>query len=149
MPIRIKMVATPNSLPEHIRLTLNKLDETCFPTDTPYPKDGCWWWIAYDGKEPVAFAGLKPLKGYDKGRGFLCRAGVLPKAQGQKIQRRLIRCRLRKARISGIKEVITYTNRWNFSSAFNLIKEGMRMYQPSREWGVEGAMYFRKDTQSK
>lgn len=148
MAVKIKLVATPESLTEEIRSVLNELDGACFPYDTLYPKAGCWWWIAYEDKVPVAFAGLRPLTGHDKGRGFLCRAGVLPKARGHKLQRRLIRCRLRKAKVCGLKEVITYTYRWNFESAFNLIKEGLRMYQPPYEWGSRGAMYFYKSTQS-
>lgn len=141
---RIRLVARPDHLTPYYRSMLDGLDLKCFPEDEPYEKDGCYWWVAFDGPEPVAFAGLKPLTGQNGGLAFLCRAGVLRSARGQGLQKRLIRVRLARARAAGLSQVLTYTHPLNFESASNLLKCGMRFHEPPFEWGCKGAMYFSK-----
>lgn len=148
MKYRVRLVAKPGDISASTRAALNALDGRLFPEDELYPKDGCYWWLALDGDEPVGFAGLRPLVGHDKGTAFLCRAGVLPRAAGAGLQRRLIRVRLRHARAVGMRSVITYTSRYNFRSVVNLIRAGMRLYLPKYAWGVSGAWYFVADTEA-
>ena len=140
--MRIYQVATPDNLSDSVREKLDYLDSKTFEGEPPYKKDGCYWWLVYDDKgEAVGFAGLKVLDGLNKGLAFLCRAGVLPKASGHKLQRRLIRARIRKARKLGVKEVITYTSMWNFKSAVNILKSGLRFYKPENLWAGH-VLYF-------
>ena len=139
----IKLVAKPNKLMEQTRHTLNMLDAACFPEDELYPKDGCYWWIFFNVHgEPLAFAGLKPLTGFNKGMGFLCRAGVLPGARGKGLQRRLIKVRVSYARRLKLREVVTYTSPHNYKSAANLLRARFKFYKPIQPWGVDGALYF-------
>lgn len=144
--MKLKLAARPGQLSEAVRATLNALDAQIFTDCSPYPKDDCYWWIVSNGKQdPVAFAGLKPLNGLNKGMGFLCRAGVLPTARGNGLQRRLIKVRVSMARRIALKEVITYTSRENYRSAANLLRSGFRFYRPSQEWGVPHALYFHRE----
>ena|SRR5688572_12634371 len=140
--INIKLVATPYRLSDNIRSKLEELDSILFEGEVPYPKDGCYWWIAYMNHEPVAFAGLKVLKGCNKNVGFLCRAGVLKLASGKGLQRKLIAIRLNKAKKMKLSEVITYTHNANYKSAANLLRSGMRFYCPKNKWAGQQALYF-------
>lgn len=141
--ITIRLVAKPNKLMESVRHTLNVLDAACFPEDSLYPKDGCYWWVVRDERGyAVAFAGLKPLTGHNKGMAFLCRAGVTVDMHGLGLQRRLIKIRVSYAKRLKLREVITYTSKDNFRSAANLLRSDFRFYKPIQEWGVSGALYF-------
>lgn len=103
--------------------------------------DGSVWWIAYDGKTPVAYAGAVHLK--DKGRVYLCRAGVLPAYRGLGLQRLLIRKRLTWAKTCGVSTVITYTDLDNVYSSNNLIDCGFKLYKPDLPWGnSDDALYW-------
>jgi ribosomal protein S18 acetylase RimI-like enzyme len=139
---RIRLVARPGYLPADVRAKLDALDARLFPGDELYPKEGCYWWFATDSEGVVGFAGLKPLSGRDKGSAFLCRAGVLGRAAGAGLQRRLIRTRLRYARAAGLRCVVAYASRHNFASIANLIRCGMRIFSPVHSWGSHGAVYF-------
>jgi len=109
--------------------------------DTPYPKNGAEWWIAYDEKTCFAFAGLKNV-GHETG--FLCRVGVIKAYRGQGFQKRLIRVRENFARKVGLKWLITYVSPTNLKSANSLIACGYRLYSPQNPYGMYGALYFRK-----
>lgn len=100
------------------------------------------WWVAYDGDQPVAFAGLAPSKS-TPGAGYLCRAGVLPSHRGQGLQRRLLEARERKARALSMPALVTDTFD-NPHSSNNLIKAGFRMYEPQAPYGRLGTCYWRK-----
>ena len=142
--VYIKCVATPDELKDDTKQLLDELDRELFPEDVPYNKAGCYWWIAYNDKTPVGFAGLKVLDGVNKGLGFLCRAGIKRSARASGLQRRLIRVRERKARALGLKSLITYTARHNFASTVNLIKTGYRLTIPNWYYGGATANYFEK-----
>jgi GNAT superfamily N-acetyltransferase len=138
--IHIKLVATPDKLTREITDTLRGLQQRCFPYDPYYKPKGCWWWIAYDGKKPVAFVGLTPYED----NGWIPRVGVIPNYRGHHLQRRLYRIVFNHARRLEMKRVVTYTHRYNFESAINMLKVGMCFYRPSYEWGCDGALYFEK-----
>lgn len=143
--MRTRLIAKPGALTEEARHVLNELDAACFPEDSLYPKDDCYWWVISDEKGPVAFAGLRPCKTrVNVGMAFLCRAGVRSRAAGQGLQRKLIKKRIAFAQKIGIREVITYTSPDNFGSATNLLRSGMRFYLPAEKWGVANAMYFHR-----
>lgn len=120
---------------------ISALDLVCFPEDIPYrPAGSIWWLITHEDKD-VAYAGLKPLA---EGYGFLCRVGVLKAYQGQGLHRRLIQVRIRAAKKLGLKGVITYTVSHNPKSMNNLIKSGLRLYNPAYRYAGD-VLYWRKD----
>jgi GNAT superfamily N-acetyltransferase len=114
------------------------LQHECLPHDEPLPANEGFWWIAYQGGNPVAFCSLKELSG---GLCYLSRSGVLPHARGQGIQKRMIRTRLRFAKRIGAVEVCTDTSH-NPASANSLIAEGFRMYEPENRWGLPTSVYW-------
>lgn len=121
---------------------LDFLDLTTLPGDEPYEKAGSVWWIVYDGKTPVGYAGIKR---WGSTMAFLCRAGVLKEYRGRGLHARLLRVREAWAKRLGLKTLITYTAPFNLQSANNLIRSGFILYTPEENWGVENALYFWKD----
>lgn len=120
--------------------SLEYMQLACLPTDVLYPTNYGFWWIAYDGSDHVAFAGLKVLP-YDTG--YLCRSGVMPKYRGLGLQARLIRARQIKARSVGLTTIVTDTN-FNPASANSLIRCGFKTYIPSEPWSFSTAIYWKK-----
>jgi GNAT superfamily N-acetyltransferase len=102
------------------------------------------WWLAYDGKDPVAFCGLTPSDVYVDAA-YLKRAGVLPAWQGRGLQRRMIRIREREARKAGFLYLRTDVSNDNPASANNLIKCGFRMFWPKQPWAFDYSTYWVKD----
>ncbi len=125
--------------------TLRQLDAECFPGDLPYNfrKEDHHWWIAYDGEDPIGFAGswhYRPDNGV-----FLCRAGTLPKARGKGVQKALIDVRVAHAKRLGVRWCYTYTLADNYISSNNLIKRGFLLFRPGYAWvGTEGVLYWAK-----
>ena len=63
---------------------ISGLDAVCFPVDRPVAVAGSHWWIAWDGAEPVAYAGLRiRQESFNRGLAFLCRAGVITGHRGR------------------------------------------------------------------
>ena len=124
------------------------LDRLCFPGDDPYPTAHVWWWIVWDEDgEPVGFGGVKLLP-HERGVGYLCRVGVLYRARGHKLQRRLIRAREAFLKERGRGMSLTYTNLDNSASNNNLIKCGYMTYNPDYDWaGRDNVIYWRKSLQ--
>ena len=100
------------------------------------------WWLASDARgRALGFAGLTAQPS-GRGSGYLCRAGVVPRARGQGVHRRLIRVRLAFARKTGLHDVVSDTWR-NPGSAANLVACGFESFRPHRPWGLSGALYWR------
>lgn len=142
----LRLRQLPNPLKKGHVEVLRQLDKTCFPIDTPYSPttEGTTWWLVYDeDKVPVAFAGVRymPIDNYF----YLCRAGVIPRARGKGLQRRLIRVRLAFAKKRGAAGVYTMTSVDNPASSNNLIRCGFELFIPSYEWGGTGMIYWWKD----
>lgn len=122
---------------------INRLQRQILPLDTLAATSLGWWWVARDSAGlPVGFAGLHPSKRWGDAA-YLCRAGVLVRARGHGLQKRLIAVREQKARRLGMRWLITDTN-GNPASANNLIACGFRMYLPAHPWADIGACYWRK-----
>jgi GNAT superfamily N-acetyltransferase len=106
-------------------------------------EDGSVWWIVYDGKKPVAYAGASYLK--EKNRVYLCRVGVLDEYRGLGLQKELIKKRLQWAKTCGADAAVTYTDGDNIYSSNNLIKSGFLLYIPDFPWGSSpDALYWVK-----
>ena len=81
-----------------IQQAIKTMHEECYrPVDNPFIPTKGDWWVAFKGKEAVAFAGIRPASSVPFG-GYLCRAGVLPGYRGQGPQQRLLRKRVAFAR---------------------------------------------------
>lgn len=122
---------------------ISRLQGSCFPGDFPYEPSEAVWWLVYDrpSGEAVAFAGL----GIKQGDAYLCRAGVMPSAQGQGLQRKLIRVRLKEAQDTGMRAVVTEATCGNPVSINNLVSCGFRAFTPSDPWGLPTSLYMRKE----
>jgi len=101
-------------------------------------------WIAYDESgTPVAFCSARTA---DDGTAvYLSRAGVLPCAAGNSLQRRMIQVRTNWARKQGARYCTTYTLAKNYPSMINLLKSGFKFYHPAVYWGGEDSHYYIKD----
>lgn len=125
---------------------LDYLQLACLPGDDPCPyKDGDCWWIAFADELPVAFAAVRPTG--TPGVWYLCRAGVIPTARGQGLQKRLIRVRLLAAKAAGASAVVTDTRPNNCASSNSLIAAGFRTYNPATRWACDDSIYWRKELQ--
>jgi GNAT superfamily N-acetyltransferase len=125
---------------------LKHLQATALPYDTPSDTRKGFWWIAFDGELPVAFCGMYQSQSIPRA-GYFCRSGVLPSYRGQRLQRRLIKARERKAVALGYLSVHTDTVPGNPASNNNLIATGFRMFNPAYEWVGDGACYWQKRLQ--
>lgn len=122
---------------------IKRMDRICFPEYGPPPLDGAYWWFAFDSNEaPVGYASLTY---FPTGTAFLSRAGVLPRARGHGLQRRLVYAREREARRAGVQRMVTYTSSDNIYSSNNMIRCGYRLYIPEYSWGLKRALYWEKD----
>ncbi|MCC6425630.1 MAG: GNAT family N-acetyltransferase [Phycisphaerales bacterium] len=105
------------------------LDNACFPKDSSFLNDEDYrWWVLYEGRTPVAYAGLKVVAwNGDQSRikrVKFTRCGVLPEHRGKGYQQRLIRRRLAWCRRAGVSRVETYTSLDNAVSGSNLLRAG-------------------------
>lgn len=121
---------------------LHWLQLEILPNDTPADTTTGYWWVLEDNSRPIGFAGLHPSMKY-VGVGYLCRAGVVKDCRGKGLQKRLIRVRVNKAKALGWQWLMTDTCN-NPASANSLIACGFQTFTPSKPWGPDGAIYWRK-----
>jgi GNAT superfamily N-acetyltransferase len=121
------------------------LQRACLPGDLPLrPPTVKYWWLALDDDgAAVGFAGMNPVLSWP-GAFYLCRAGVLPSARGQGLQRRLINARIAHARRLGGTVAISDTTARNFPSSRNLIAAGFRPYWPAIPWALPESSYWNR-----
>lgn len=121
---------------------IRELHARVFPNDVEPDWPDAQWWTAERGSQAIAFAGIQQSKRW-RDAGYLVRAGVVPSARGQGLQRRLIRVREGYARRMGWRWIVTATLH-NPASANSLIASGFRLYEPAHPWLADGALYWRK-----
>jgi len=124
------------------RALLHYLQLETLPNDEPIDTETGHWWIAYKDGNPVGFCGIRQSHRWAD-TAYLCRAGVIQKARGQGLQKKLIRVRVNHARKEKYTWLITDTYQ-NPASANSLISCGFKMFHPSNPWSYEGACYWRK-----
>ncbi len=128
---------------EEIVEVLDELHRATFFDSAPVPSfDEGYWWLAFRGSVPVAFAGLVQST-HAPNAGYLCRVGVISKHWGRSLQLRLLRATERRARRSGWQSIVSDTTD-NVSSANNFIRAGYRLYRPKHPWGWPSTLYWRK-----
>lgn len=135
----IKRVDIRNSL---IQDKLSALQKICLPFDNPYDTNFGSWWIAVNNNRDIGFAGLVRTVSWTD-CGYLCRAGVIPSARGQGLQKKFIYVRIRQAKALGWKWLVTDT-RHNPASANSLIATGFKMFEPTKPWGCKDTLYWRR-----
>ena len=112
------------------------------PGDVPLATDVGYWWIAYLDDQPIAFCAMRRSAQWCD-TAYLCRAGVMKRARGKGLQKRLIRVRERHAKRIKMNWLISDTYQ-NPESANSLIACGFKMFTPSKPWGAEETCYWRK-----
>jgi GNAT superfamily N-acetyltransferase len=136
------MITRSDICKESVQCRLSELQNLCLPYDTPIDTNfGSWWIVVEDGRD-IGFAGLtRTVSWIDCG--YLCRAGVVPEARGQGLQKKLIKVRIRKAKELGWNWLVTDT-RFNPASANSLIACGFKMFEPTKPWGCKDTLYWRR-----
>lgn len=125
-----------------IKAQLLAMQLETLPGDKPYDTDFGVWWIAYYNKTPAGYAGLAQSRQWSNA-GYLCRAGVMPAFQGNGLQKRLIKARIRKAKHMGYEWLLCDTTE-NPRSSNSLISCGFRIYEPKKKWcQAKTAIYWR------
>lgn len=120
--------------------TVYALHLLIFPCDEWEPSDA-YWLVRDEHGEPVGFCSTKYLAA--EKTVFFSRAGLLPRARGNGLQRRMIQVRERWAASIEAEAIVTYVVYGNNSSLANLLKRGYLLYEPARSWAGE-VHYFQK-----
>ncbi len=121
---------------------LCQLQKACLPHDEPRNSPGDMAWIVYLDRIPAAFCMVSPCS--RPGDWYLSRAGVMPFARGQGLQRRMIRVRERYARSRGGDWLVSDTHFKNWASMNNLSACGYSTFRPDHEWALPESVYWRK-----
>lgn len=100
------------------------------------------WWLAYQGDDAVAFAGVVPST-YARNSGYLSRVGVLQRHWGRGLQLRLMRAVEARGRRIGWDSIVSDTTDNSFS-ANNFIKAGYRLFEPEVPWAWSHTLYWRR-----
>jgi GNAT superfamily N-acetyltransferase len=130
------------SLDASTKKQIETLQKTCLPEDDPtFPEDGTWW-VGYDGQQAVAFCLIKPSSQWED-TAYLARSGVLYYWRGKGLQKRMIGIREKHARSRGYTWLISDTTK-NPPSANSLARLGYQMFEPTKPWGLDCTLYWRK-----
>ncbi len=118
------------------------LDKRLFPEDDPPHYEGQHWFLGTHRGDVACYAGYRLV---DDGKtAFLTRAGVSPSYQGQGLQKKLIKARLRHAKEQGATQALTYVIHDNTASLNSLIKVGFSFYEPEEPYEGGPFLYLRR-----
>lgn len=112
-------------------------------SDSSAPSEDTDWWGAWDGAELVGYAGGRLVPEWP-GQYYLSRAGVAAAHRGRGIQKRLIRCRVARAKRLLATRAVTYTIPYNPASMNSLLACGFRVYNPAVAYAGSEMVYWRK-----
>jgi GNAT superfamily N-acetyltransferase len=127
--------------PEVVRVMVGEV--LCDESGETTWEEGAEYWAAYDGTDLIGFAGLKQSERWTDCVYFHT-CGIVWGYRGKRLQRRLIRARLRWAKRNGFVWAHTYTLPSNPASSRSLIACGFRPYWPARPWAGAVCYWFRK-----
>ncbi|MCC8936599.1 GNAT family N-acetyltransferase [Bradyrhizobium sp. Arg68] len=128
---------------DEIAETLDELHQVTFCDGTRVPDfEQGYWWIAFHGAKPVAFAGVVPST-HIANAGYLCRVGVVMQHCGHGLQVRLTRALEARARKVGWSAIVSDTTD-RVISANNFIRQGYRLFEPALPWAWPHTLYWRK-----
>lgn len=120
-----------------------ELNSLLFPNDHQPTEPSTVYWLAYDVDGPCAFAAACPDE-MDNTTLYLSRCGVLPRARGLGLQKRLIRARLAFARRHGYLSAVTDVWMALPRSLNSLTSCGFNVYQPAHPWAFKTSLYLHK-----
>jgi hypothetical protein len=129
--------STPNT-----EVLLRYMQREILPADRVICPSQGWWFVAYRGQEACGFGCLMQSSQWED-TVYLARAGVIMHHEGNGLQKKLIRARCKFASQLGKVWAVSDTTD-NPASANSLIAEGFRMFEPSKPWGAERTIYWRK-----
>ena len=102
---------------------------------------GSEWWIVWDeNNEPVGYCGVVIYDDFAVHK----RVGVLKRARGNGLQKRMLGIRESYAKKMRCKMICTYVSIENAYSANNLFDRGYRAYNPEWRWGGDHYLYVMK-----
>lgn len=119
------------------------MDKVCFPADAR-PDPDALWWLAFQGEDPIGYAGMDLVQRPDGLVGYMTRCGVLPEARGRGVQKRLLTARIRYAHRMACSRVVTYTVASNPASINSLIHRGFKAYTPPYLYAGDVCYWERK-----
>ena len=122
-------------------LKIEALHTLIFPDDEQ-DSEGTHW-VAYDELgTPVGFCSARMV--IDDTCVYFTRAGLLPCAEGYKLQQRMIQVRLNWGKQQDASWALTYTSLHNYPSINNLLKKSFRFYTPEWPWVGNQFHYFHR-----
>jgi GNAT superfamily N-acetyltransferase len=121
---------------------LNRLDPYITELQERHIVSG-YWWLAYLGKDPVAFAGMVEFLPPPSKVGYFKRCLVKPGHQGHGLQRRLMTVRESKARQIGWTMLVSECLESNSHSAANFRSFGFEQFDPEQPWAKD-SIFFKK-----
>lgn len=127
-------------------LVIRGLHSLIFPSDEFPTIDNLHAWVVYDSDEdPVGFCTVNLGS---SNIAFMSRAGLMNKATGKGLHKRMVRIREKYAKSKGYDIFISYVKHDNIISAINLEKCGYRLYLPEWRYGGDTVLYFMKQIKS-
>jgi GNAT superfamily N-acetyltransferase len=122
---------------------LNRMVPETFPELQPRHLEDGFWWLAYDDRLPIGFAGMVPFEPFP-GVGYLKRAYVLPEHRGHGLQQRFLFLREAKALSLGWHLLASECAVDNRSSARSFGRAGYEKSIPEQPWGAQPSIYWVK-----
>ena len=121
------------------------MHDVCYGHELEPPGQEGWWWAAWDGDAPVAFAQMvvDPLD--PKGTVYFSRDGTLPHYRGRGLQKRLIQIRIAAARRMGFTTAVSDTHFDNCASLNAYMHNGFKTFLPENPWMGDGEVYLIRD----
>jgi GNAT superfamily N-acetyltransferase len=113
-----------------------------FPELSDHHLESGYWWFAYRGNDPVAFAGMVDNEPHI-GEVYFKRCYVLPDHVGHGLQLRLMFVREVKARELGYKQIVSECSEDSHSN-FNFRRAHFERIFPEQVWGKPGSVFWRK-----
>ncbi len=122
--------------------SMNALAPEIFPPLTRDHLANGFWWLAYLGGEPVAFAGLVEFHPFPVG--YFKRCFVTPDHYGHGLQYRMMWNRIVKAQQLKWDMLVSDCGPNNHFSASNFRKAGFELIDPEQKWAGPNDLYWRK-----
>jgi len=119
----------------------NALDPYFPPLQECHFTDG-YWWLAFKGDEPVAFAGMVVFLPFQV-IGYLKRCLVTPNNHGHGLQSRLMLARELKARQLGWTHLVSECHQDNSYSAANFRRANFTQAFPEQPWAKDSLFWVK------
>ncbi len=143
MPYRIEEVDGSDPNVAAILHRFNAMAPEIFPVLENRHLENGFWFLALDGTEVVAFAGMVPMEPFD-GVMYIKRCFVAPEARHRGLQLLLLTNREERARRLGMKMLVSECGPNNHASASSFRKAQFEIINPEQKWAGPNDLYWRK-----